>query len=102
MSRRSRPSLRRIAKREPFTTEESDVDSENSKHSDYVEVPPSALSHGALVGLVEEFITREGTDYGAREYTLAEKRASVMRLIDEGEVAVYFDTNTQTATLKRR
>jgi uncharacterized protein YheU (UPF0270 family) len=74
----------------------------NGEDSDYVEVPPSALSPTALVGLVEEFITREGTDYGLREYTLDEKRASVMRLIDEGEVALYFDTNSQTATLKRR
>ena len=78
------------------------MNSEDSGDSDYVEVPPSALSPGALVGLVEEFITREGTDYGPREYTLDEKRESVLRLLDEGEIALYFDTITQTATLKRR
>jgi uncharacterized protein YheU (UPF0270 family) len=68
----------------------------------YVEVPPSALSQNALRGIVEEFITREGTDYGLREHTFDEKRASVMRLIETGDVAIFFDTETETTTLKRR
>ena len=67
-----------------------------------VEVPASVLSPRALLGLVEEFITREGTDYGVREHTFEEKRASVMRLIDEGEVAIFFDPESETTTLQRR
>lgn len=70
--------------------------------SAYVEVPAQALSQTALVGLVEEFITREGTDYGVREHTLDEKRASVLRLIAAGEVAILFDPETETTTLRRR
>jgi uncharacterized protein len=70
--------------------------------SDPVEIPPSALSPRALLGLVEEFITREGTDYGVREHTFEEKRSSVMRLIAEGEVAILFDPESETTTLRRR
>jgi uncharacterized protein YheU (UPF0270 family) len=69
---------------------------------DYVEVPPAALSASALIGVIEEFITREGTDYGVREHSFDEKRASVLQLIEQGEVAIYFDTRSETATLKRR
>lgn len=69
---------------------------------DYVEVPPAALSASALIGVIEEFITREGTDYGLREHSFDEKRASVLQLIEQGEVAIYFDTRSETATLKRR
>jgi uncharacterized protein YheU (UPF0270 family) len=65
-----------------------------------VEVPASALSPRALLGLVDEFITREGTDYGVREHTLDEKRASLMRLIDAGEVAIFFDPESETTTLR--
>jgi uncharacterized protein YheU (UPF0270 family) len=68
----------------------------------YVEVPATELSHAALLGIVEEFITREGTDYGPREHTFDEKRASVLRLLASGEVAIFFDTKTETTTLKRR
>ena len=76
---------------------ESDVDV-----SVPVEVPASALSARALRGLVEEFITREGTDYGVREHTFDEKRDSVLRLIAAGEVAIFFDPASETTTLRRR
>lgn len=68
----------------------------------YVEVPAAALSQTALVSLVEEFITREGTEYGPREHTLDEKRESVLRLIAAGEVAIFFETESETTTLRRR
>ncbi|HKP55124.1 MAG TPA: YheU family protein [Polyangiales bacterium] len=67
-----------------------------------VEVPASALSPQALRGLVEEFITREGTDYGVREHTFDEKRDSVLRLIAAGEVLIFFDPASETTTLRRR
>ena len=66
----------------------------------WVEVPSDALSREALVGVVEEFITREGTEYGEREFSLAEKRAQVLRLIELGEVILVYDPQTGTTTLK--
>jgi uncharacterized protein len=68
----------------------------------YVEVPHGALSQEALDGLVDEFITREGTDYGAREHTFEEKRASVLRLINAGTVVIVFDPESESTTLVRR
>ena len=68
----------------------------------HVEVPFEALSKGALEGLVEEFITREGTDYGAREHSLDEKRASVLALLARRDVVILFDVATETTTLIRR
>ena len=35
------------------------------------------LSPEALSGLIEEFVTRSGTDYGQREASLAEKCAAI-------------------------
>jgi uncharacterized protein len=78
------------------------MDEHDADVSVYVEVPTSELSQTALLGIVEEFITREGTDYGPREHTFDEKRASVLRLIAAGEVAIFFDTESETTTLRRR
>ena len=38
-----------------------------------MEIPPSKLPPATLNAIIEEFISREGTDYGTREYSLAEK-----------------------------
>ena len=78
------------------------MDEEHADVPDHVEVPAGALSREALHGVIEEFITREGTDYGAREHTFEQKRASVLGLIAAGEVAIFFDPQSQTTTLRRR
>jgi uncharacterized protein len=55
-----------------------------------VEVPHTALSAAALRGVVEEFVTRSGTDYGLLERDLESKVADVMRQLARGEVIVVF------------
>lgn len=69
------------------------------KDEQAVDVPYTHLSLEALRGLVEEFVTREGTDYGLREKTLEEKIADVMRQIERGEARIVFDLETQTANI---
>ncbi len=68
----------------------------------HIEVPCESLSPEALEGLVDEFITREGTDYGEREQSLDEKRASVMRQLARNEVAIIFEFESESTTLVRR
>ena len=41
-------------------------------------IPPDRLGKDTLDALIEEFVLREGTDYGHSEYTLIEKKAMVM------------------------
>lgn len=67
-----------------------------------IEVPHTALSREALEGLVDEFITREGTDYGAHEFSLDEKRRSVLQQLTRGMVAIVFDLEAESATLVTR
>ena len=42
-------------------------------------IPYKQISPDALQGLIEEFITREGTDYGEMEFSLAQKVSQVER-----------------------
>ncbi|MDB4991622.1 MAG: hypothetical protein JWN04_6800 [Myxococcaceae bacterium] len=67
-----------------------------------IEVPPGSLSEEAVNGLVDEFITREGTDYGAREHSLDEKRQSVLRQLARNEIAIVFDFESESTTLVSR
>jgi len=62
-------------------------------------IPMDRLSREALLGVVDDFILREGTDYDHGEPTLDEKRASVIRRLREGEAHVVFDGATETCSI---
>jgi uncharacterized protein YheU (UPF0270 family) len=66
------------------------------------ELSPDDLSPQALRGLVEEFVTRDGTDYGAVERSVEEKIAGVMAQLASGEARIVFDPETQTANILTR
>ncbi|HKT72030.1 MAG TPA: YheU family protein [Steroidobacteraceae bacterium] len=61
-----------------------------------VVVPHEELSPEALQGVIESFVLREGTDYGARELALEQKVANVMRELRRREARIVFDPATQT------
>ncbi len=58
---------------------------------EFVEVPSDELNEDALRAVVESFVNREGTDYGAVERTLEEKVADVMRQLEAGDARLVFD-----------
>ena len=64
-----------------------------------VELSPDDLSPEALRRLVEEFVTRDGTDYGAIERSVEEKIAEVLVQLRSGEARLVFDTETETANI---
>ena len=59
-------------------------------------VPIENLSEDALRKIVEEFILREGTDYGAVEYSLESKVSQVLKQLQRGDAALVFDDQTET------
>jgi hypothetical protein len=54
-------------------------------------IPHRELSAQALRGVLESFVLREGTDYGAREVSLDQKVAQVLRQLERGEAQIIFD-----------
>lgn len=66
---------------------------------DPVDIPYAQLSKDALQGLIEEFVTRDGTDYGVNERTLEAKIAAVHGLLERGKARVVFDPETGTANI---
>jgi len=67
-----------------------------------VEIPADALSEDALRGVVEAFVLREGTEYGARDFTLEEKVDQVLAQLRRGEARIVFDPATESVTLVPR
>lgn len=64
-----------------------------------MQIPWDALSEQALDGLVEEFVLREGTEYGAADVSLQEKRLQVMAQLKQGLAKIVFDPDTQTTSI---
>lgn len=62
-------------------------------------IPVEKLSKTALRGLIEAFITREGTDYGLEELSLEHKVEQVYAQLLLGKVLVVFDATTESANL---
>ena len=67
-----------------------------------MEIPYQKLSQAALRGLIEEFVTREGTDYGLSERSLEEKVADVQKQIEKGEAVIEFDSGTGSTHIAPR
>lgn len=65
----------------------------------YLRLEAEQLSPVALNGLVEEFASRDGTDYGASEKTLEQKVAIVVKQLDSGDVCIVFDRDEERANL---
>lgn len=67
--------------------------------SDYIEIPSQQLTTDVLDAVIEEFITREGTDYGLAEFSLEQKVQQVKRQLDAGKVMIVYDPVSESCTL---
>ena len=73
--------------------------SEDAETQKPIEIPLTALSTEAQEGVIDDFIQREGTDYGAQEASLEKKRSDIRRQIDSGKVKLVFDAAEESVTL---
>lgn len=64
-----------------------------------IEVPWDALAFDTLNALVEEFVTRDGTDYGEQEVALERKVMRVIEGLRRGEYVIVFDTAQQSTNI---
>lgn len=69
---------------------------------DLVEVPWDAIAADTLESLIEEYVTRDGTDYGDSEVSLDRKVAQVREQLRRGEVVIVFEEATESVNLLTR
>ena len=70
--------------------------SEGETGTEPIVVPYTELSPGALRGVIEAFVLREGTEYGERDVSLEDKVSQVTRQLRRGEVRIVFDPGSES------
>jgi uncharacterized protein len=63
-------------------------------------IPHRMLSPEALRGVLEAFVTREGTDDGTQEVSLETKVVQVRQQLDEGTAVIVYDEATDSCTIQ--
>lgn len=63
-------------------------------------IPWKSLSKTALIGVVQEFVLREGTEYGVDDIPLDAKVEQVMVQLKAGEIGIFYDSELGTTTIQ--
>lgn len=63
--------------------------------SRFLEVPYQRLPPETLQALLEEYASRDGTDYGAQEKSLAEKAEQLIGQLSRGDLCLLFDSDLE-------
>lgn len=59
----------------------------------FIEVPPQRLQAEVLEALLEEFASRDGTDYGERECSLEQKVAALYKQLQSRDLLILYETD---------
>jgi uncharacterized protein YheU (UPF0270 family) len=62
-------------------------------------IPIDKLSAEALRGVIEEFVLREGTDYGVKEVSREAKFGQVKDKLEKGLAVLVFDDEAETTNI---
>jgi uncharacterized protein YheU (UPF0270 family) len=64
-----------------------------------IEVPHTELPAETLRAVVESFVLREGTDYGAQDVPFERKVADVIRQLERREAVIIFDPGSDSVDI---
>ncbi len=67
-----------------------------------VVVPYERIPEATLRRMIEEFVTRDGTDYGLTEVPLETRVENVMHQLRKGKTLVVYDEESESANLVTR
>jgi len=68
-------------------------------HEEGIDVPFDQLNPDTLRNMIEEFVTREWSDWSDTGYSLEDKVAQVLRQLKEKKATVVFDLTSRTANI---
>ena len=64
-----------------------------------IDVPYERLDPETLRNVIQEFVTRDGADWGEAGCTLEDKVGQVMRQLRSRKVKIVFDLNSETTNI---
>lgn len=62
-------------------------------------IPFDSLDPDTLVNVLNDIVSRDGTDYGDYELSTEQKREQALRALKSGEAVLVFDTESETIQL---
>ena len=62
-------------------------------------IPVNKLSPEAVQRVIEEFVSRSGTDYGEKEVSMETKFRQVKYKLEDGSAVLIFDDETETTNI---
>lgn len=62
-------------------------------------IPVDTLSSDVLIAIIEEFVLREGTEYGAEDISLNDKIAQVKQQLAQGDIVLVYSELHETVNL---
>jgi len=62
-------------------------------------IPHTEIATATLNALIEEFVTRDGTDYGEHEVSTTQKVQQVMSQLERQEIFIIYSELNETCTL---
>ena len=65
-----------------------------------MDIPWQELQPTTLRSLIEEYVTRDGTDYGAREADFESKIEQVHTLLRKGKIKIVYDAQLESCDLR--
>ena len=68
----------------------------------FIAVPPERLQPDVLQALLEDYASRDGTDYGEHESTLAEKVARLQCQLRASELQILYEVDSEQWDLVSR
>lgn len=67
--------------------------------NDSLVIPYQELDPLALNNLLEEYISRAGTDYGEHEYSMSDKVTQLLNQLKQGIIVICYDPDSLTCNL---
>ena len=65
-----------------------------------MEIPYQAIPAATLQNLIEELVTRDGTDYGEQELALEQKVVQVRALLESGKAVIQYDESLELCEIR--
>ena len=62
-------------------------------------IPIEELSNDTLTAILEEFVLREGTEYGAEDVSLTQKIAQIKQQLTQGSVVLVYSELHETVNI---
>ncbi|PYF81789.1 MULTISPECIES: YheU family protein [Marinomonas] len=59
-------------------------------------IPYDSLAADTLATILDDIVSRDGTDYGDYDLSVAQKREQALRALRNGEAVLLFDTESET------